>query len=542
MEEQCVKVHNVDITYCYRKGKYDCRHLVVIFSGFGMHSNFTYDFKGKSLDNVPSHILWIKDLFYGNSCYYLCHKMDFSVERAINDFILNFCRMNFLDLENITLVGGSKGGTAALYFGIKYEYKNIISSAPQISIGSFINKKHKDIASHMLTCDNDVCKLDFLIEKEISVAKNLDKNIYLFSSPVDQHENCIQVHGLLKKFKNFNHIVTNSLCCQQHNQITSYNLPLILSIILSHSQRIYPRFGEWFYNGDSLRTPYETEILLKRQQLELSAMAYLESCTFKDGRIFPEGVAYFCGIPSPSYGLFKKNIIFASKKHRYTYAVGSKSSELFSRKYFRDVYCDYKTIGFSSIKRRGLSLDNIPVGVYNIFMSIQGESLSAKVPLRMDPDRQYVGVGDKNIYRIVGGEDGSVLQVMPAISTYSPDICTVNYKWIKERRIHYEGYFLKYGIETRDWKDLSVWIIFNNSHFTKIFPYGRNCIPHLNASFDGFGVYEKSNFCSVKRQGVDISSLPYGIYDVFITVQCCGSILTQNIDRVVVENKIYNCV
>lgn len=107
--------------------------------------------------------------------------MDFSFEKAIVKFIDKICQDLNLNRDTVTLLGASKGGTASLYFGLKYNFKNIISSAPQIKIGSFVKKVHPDVYEHLIKSESDVEKLDSLIDKNINALElDLDKNIYLF--------------------------------------------------------------------------------------------------------------------------------------------------------------------------------------------------------------------------------------------------------------------------------------------------------------------------------------------------------------------------
>lgn len=535
-KEQQAKINGVTITYIYKKGKFDCRHLVVIFSGFGLHNNYTYDFSGPSLENVPSHIIWIKDCFFNNCCYYMCHKMDFSIEKSVKDFIFNFCRENFLDTDNITLVGGSKGGSAALYFCIKYNFKNAISAAPQIQIGSFNTKIHKDIAAHMMRDEKDIHQLDQLFEKTIERATNTNKNIYLFSSPTDQWETCMQIHGSLKKFKNFNHIITESRCVQQHNQITSYNIPLILSLILAHGQGVHPCLGEWFYNGLPDPQPY-TDIILQRQRERKEVVAKITACSFEKDIFFPEGVAFLRGVPSPAYGYFKKYLILERQdetKDRFSILIGSTSSEKFSRDYYEDVYCNYFTAGFASRGKKGISLIDIPIGRYRLILRVEGKGLAAEAQLEMKTG-ESVGAGAHHIYRISNEDGFTYLHILPAISEYRPDNCTVTQQWSRGFRIHYEGTALRYGLEAGDWSDTTAWLVLKSNTSTHIFKYGRNKITALNSRFDGCGKYATSNFCSPARRGVDLSSLDKGIYNVFITIQYKHALLSEQIAQLTLD-------
>ena len=464
--------------------------------------------------------------------------MDFSVEKTVKDFIFNFCDENFLDRDNITLVGGSKGGSAALYFGIKYSFKNIISAAPQIRLGSFATKVHKDVATHMMQSEDDIATLDLLFEKMISNVTDTHKNIYLFSSPVDQWETCMQIHDSLKKFKNFNHIITQSRCVRQHNEVTSYNVPLILSLILAHGQGIYPRFGEWFHNGLPDPQPY-TEEVLQQQRNRKEAVAKLTACTCDGDTFFPEGVAFLRGVPSPGYGIFKKYLILEGPnkiKQRSSILIGSTSSKQISRDYYEDVYCDYLTAGFASWGKKGISFADLPTGKYRLLLRVECKAFAAETPLQMQI-KDLTSAGKQHIYHLANDGGLAYLYVLSPISNYRPDICTVTTQWIKENKIHYEGYALRYGIEADDWADITVWLVLKSDDSIHIFNYEKIKIADLNGCFDGCGAYATSNFCSPTRKGIDISFLDKGRYDVFISLQYKHALFSERIAQLTINTQ-----
>lgn len=511
MNEVHTIFNGVPLTYCYRPGYLDCRHLLVIFSGFGARSNFTYNFSGGSLDKIPSHILWIKDDFYGNCCYYLCYHMNFDIGKTCSEFILHFARQHYLDEKNITLCGGSKGGSAALYIGLKYNFLNIISSAPQIKIGSFINAVHKELINHIMVNSSNCSALDSVITDACEYAEH-EKNIYLFSSDVDEYERCEDIHKGLCKFSNFNHIVTRSDCVRRHNMITAYNLPLILSIISAHSQKLYPKYGELIYNGTQLNKNVQ-EIL--KSQIEQKAVAELTSCIFSENKIFPEGAAFIRGIPCPDYGILRKTMICKSisSHKKYRFNVGSVKDRKYSKIYFKDVFVNYDTAGFASCKYAGINM-NIPFGVYEISMEIQYNGKVFETPLHINVP-EFKGIMGNAICRIYTINNKTVLKLMDSISVHKPDVYRLTNFWKKGSILHYEGFFCKYGIEVKYYSDIEYYIVLKSKDNVFIFRFGKNKCMDLANIFDDLGHYELCNFCSIGRRGIDISILPSGIYDIY---------------------------
>ncbi|MDK8210807.1 hypothetical protein QP741_24980, partial [Bacillus subtilis] len=58
--------------------------------------------------------------------------------------------------KNVMTVGSSKGGYAALYYGIKYHFGQVIAGAPQSKLGDFLidQAEHVNIAEYISGSDN----------------------------------------------------------------------------------------------------------------------------------------------------------------------------------------------------------------------------------------------------------------------------------------------------------------------------------------------------------------------------------------------------
>ena len=73
--EQTSLIDGISIRYIRKLAKFSCRFLIVVFSGFDLNSSSSYDFNDYSLINLHSHIIWIKDNFFENYCYYISYKI-----------------------------------------------------------------------------------------------------------------------------------------------------------------------------------------------------------------------------------------------------------------------------------------------------------------------------------------------------------------------------------------------------------------------------------------------------------------------------------
>jgi hypothetical protein len=233
------------IKYRFKKSVYDCQHLLIVMSGFNIPDATIYDFSN-ALSNSRSAILWVKDDFDGSPAYYLCNDMQFEIEQGISLLIKGV--IDFVKPKATSILGGSKGGTAALYYGTKLNIKNIITAVPQFNIGSYVASGYwESVGKKMMGVVNEknIKLLDEYLINSLRKDKHKNKSIYLFTSPSDkQFSTEIEPNlGILNEYENFNLIESKSIHVSEHNQVTGYNLNLILSLIYQLENGITPRFG-----------------------------------------------------------------------------------------------------------------------------------------------------------------------------------------------------------------------------------------------------------------------------------------------------------
>ncbi len=254
-DEKVFNHENLSLGFLERAASEDRQHLTVFFSGIKPDNG--YDFVGRSSSGLRSHFIWVRDEWDSLATWYLCKDFDFRYENAV--FSLIESRLNTLGLSRnqCTLVGFSKGASAALYFGLKYGYQNIVASAPQTMIGSFARSVFPEIFRNMVGdhfADDTAAAfaLNQLIPQLLtSNSVSTSHNIYLFTSEADpQFEFHIKPFlNLLKRFDNFTAFITASDHVQRHYDVTHYNIPLIVSILGMLGENVPPVFGSLVRNG-----------------------------------------------------------------------------------------------------------------------------------------------------------------------------------------------------------------------------------------------------------------------------------------------------
>jgi hypothetical protein len=234
------------VEYRFAHARNGNRHLMVVFANIFAPDD--YGWATGVLDNLRSNILWIRDRFDGGNTYYLCKAMDFSVERSVIGLISKVMEALGLTPDDVTLWGSSKGGSAALYFGLRYGFRNIVASVPQFLIGTFVRDVYPDTGRHMLgeaMADQDVAVLDSILPDLLRAGANPQAHLYLVSSPQDE-QFASQVEpflGLLQRYPNFNFIFSESPFITGHGKVTQRNTPPLLGIAYLLVEGIAPRLG-----------------------------------------------------------------------------------------------------------------------------------------------------------------------------------------------------------------------------------------------------------------------------------------------------------
>lgn len=136
----------------------------------------------------------------------------------------------------VTAYGSSKGGTAALLFGlINPNIDNVFSLVPQIHVLKYINQKLFKYKELFFPKDNNHLESYFeniFFNAEIYNKKDLSQtNIYFYTGINDeQFEDLLELHNLLDEKKCNNNIIINT-SLKSHNSIVMDNIPFTKSAL-----------------------------------------------------------------------------------------------------------------------------------------------------------------------------------------------------------------------------------------------------------------------------------------------------------------------
>ncbi|WP_411088561.1 hypothetical protein [Streptomyces sp. 061-3] len=271
---------SVPIEYRFSHAKNGNRHLVVVFAN--LNAPGEWGWANGVLDKTRANILWIRDQFDGQNSYYLCKGMDFSLERSVIELISRVMNALALTPDDCTMFGSSKGGTAALYFGLKYGFRNVVASVPQFRIGTFVKESMPGAARLMMgeVTDEKVHILDSVLPNVVRAGTYRDANVYLISSPQDeQYTHHVEPFlGLFQGYTNFNFVYNDSPLIASHGKVTLRNLPTMMGLLNLLVDGITPRIGV-VSNGQ------------EQPERDTSAIdAYLSSTSQMRGDTFPAPV------------------------------------------------------------------------------------------------------------------------------------------------------------------------------------------------------------------------------------------------------------
>lgn len=144
LENEKVFFSDIPVNYWFRSAKKNSKYLVISFSGLN-----STEFQGKppvynhmrTLSPIDCHQLFILDSYKGQFCYYIGFGGTYDYERSVVALITTIANTYRIAPKNIIVVGSSKGGAAALYYSLKYQFGKAVIGAPQTYIANYLERR-----------------------------------------------------------------------------------------------------------------------------------------------------------------------------------------------------------------------------------------------------------------------------------------------------------------------------------------------------------------------------------------------------------------
>lgn len=188
------------VSYIFTNNK--SKNLVIVFSGIGSDYNYRRSFKASSWDQ-----LYIKDSWAEGVSYYLYENGSNHPEKLTSSFIEQFLSTH--QYAKIATFGSSKGGTSAIYFGLKHHVDEIYAGACQYLLGDYLGIYHEKSNSGYYKKVSGVGKtlgidaLNAVVKKQIESNVNSDTIIHLLYSK-NEHTYEDHIIHLIKKLDECN--------------------------------------------------------------------------------------------------------------------------------------------------------------------------------------------------------------------------------------------------------------------------------------------------------------------------------------------------
>lgn len=197
--------------------------LLIIFSAFSETNNRSYNYV-RSLSNLRFDKLYILDVWGYKGSYYLFENGCKSPEIDVTLFIKE--KMSKKKYGHVYTAGTSKGGTAAIYYGLKFNVEKIFAGACQYNLGTYLyTPNHMEIFKAMMGNDageEEVRKLNEVMRGHIRDHSGVKTIIYLIYSK-NEHTYKDDIVGLLQQLKSYNYkIIEVEYNFSNHNDVGIY--------------------------------------------------------------------------------------------------------------------------------------------------------------------------------------------------------------------------------------------------------------------------------------------------------------------------------
>ncbi|WP_045300642.1 accessory Sec system protein Asp2 [Saccharothrix sp. ST-888] len=523
----------VPVEYKFRPADGDARHLIVIFSGFNAPNG--YHFAGRSLNDLRANILWIRDHFDEHYSYYMCRDMSFDIEFSVLNLIDRTLAGLGLTRDQASLLGVSKGGSAALYYGLKHGFRNIVTVVPQFLIGDYVRDRAVT-GRYMMGTDMPQQHVDALngaITEQLKAYGAQGHNVYLFTSEADeQYETEINPHlNLFWNCANFNLIRTNSPMVRQHGEVSGYNLPIISGVLAALTDGAQPRIG-FLENGDQAVDEHGRHHFLAELRRSETLLAVLQKQDIRGNNLQLSGHAFIPG--DAGYGPVQtvKQLVLESGGRVLEFPLAATEAKYTYSRYYDRYACDYPDAGFEPENKAGIPLNGIPGGSYELSVRVSSpaEGIDRRTPLvaqrPFDLRRPTGGIE----VCLVGDEQGVRLIRRPIVGHSSQETAfSMEKSWQKERIFHVEGVFFVHGLEAAERGHSTYYLVLRNARATYSYRLGISrkapvVRPHVRRG--DYGNYEFGYFATSGYKGIDLKNAATGEYEVHISMSRGGSLFS----------------
>lgn len=214
------------LKYCFYPDRRSNK-LIIVFSGFpGGGGTAKYNYIN-TLSAVKANKLFLLDDVWNPvnvGSYYLGSGGNWYYINDICSLVSDI--VSEIKINRVITAGSSKGGTSALFYGIKLEADVCIIGAPQYYIGNYLaTEKHLPILEAIMgdTSQLSVSKLNDVVKSEIDNEHGKKPAIYLHYSP-REHTYEDHIQGMMRDLRENGFVIfeDNDYSYTHHSEVKDY--------------------------------------------------------------------------------------------------------------------------------------------------------------------------------------------------------------------------------------------------------------------------------------------------------------------------------
>lgn len=202
--------------------------LVVVFSAFAGGGYPSYNYIRTLMPIKNASLLFILDDLIDDTntgSYYLGTDGDFwgidMVDKLISE------HRKYLNSHSLIMVGTSKGGTAAIMFGLKMNADLVIAGAPQYYIGSYLNcDAHRHLLSHLLGknyTNRDIASVDQILPNLVENCAKCCNAQFVLHYSTKEHTYEEHIRYLVGDLKKHNYSVSEDIWAySEHGDVRKF--------------------------------------------------------------------------------------------------------------------------------------------------------------------------------------------------------------------------------------------------------------------------------------------------------------------------------
>lgn len=284
-----------DINYIFEKGVKSSPFLLVAFQAVPTVKDGKpvklYNYT-KFLRDINVNRLFIEDTCGEFGCYYLCENMNFDVEETVIELIESIMKKYKINKENVVTFGSSKGGSAALYYGMKYGFGHIISGAPQTRIATYLNHCRPEMLQYMAgeaLEKKNLTKLNSIIMKQITPTSVSKLNLLTSENDAQYKTHIVPLVKAINKAELDANIVFEP-GIEKHRDIATYFPNFLISNIYRIINETYSLSSPAFDHDSSsfrlVEAPHNDKKITTLIQIKSSKGEVIEQMPLASGEYF----------------------------------------------------------------------------------------------------------------------------------------------------------------------------------------------------------------------------------------------------------------